>query len=282
MYAVVKTGGKQYRVAPGEKLKVEQIPADVGAEVVLDQVLMVGEGESVRLGQPDRRRRDGQGDRRRARARRQGQDLQDAPAQALPEAPGSPPELHRTQDRQHRRLTEQRISHGTQKGRRQFAQRPRLRIEAPRRQGLTAASSISAGSIIVRQRGTQLHPGVNVGIGKDHTLFALVDGTVQFATKGEGTEQGREHRAGHGLSLQLVNRSQSRGNGRNPRGRCAGFLPSIVRGLRAFACSSPLEPPEHRHGERDEDRPAGTPPRRAAASRSARRDWRTAGRSERT
>jgi large subunit ribosomal protein L21 len=52
MYAVVKTGGKQYRITPGEKLRVEQIAADVGAEVVLDQVLMVGEGESVRLGQP--------------------------------------------------------------------------------------------------------------------------------------------------------------------------------------------------------------------------------------
>ena len=52
MYAVIKTGGKQYRVAPGEKLKVELITADVGSEVVLDQVLMVGEGESVRLGQP--------------------------------------------------------------------------------------------------------------------------------------------------------------------------------------------------------------------------------------
>ncbi len=43
---------------------------------------------------------------------------------------------------------------------------------------------ISAGSIIVRQRGTQFHPGSNVGIGKDHTLFALVDGHVSFATKG--------------------------------------------------------------------------------------------------
>jgi large subunit ribosomal protein L21 len=52
MYAVVKTGGKQYKVAPGEKLKVEQIPADVGAAVILDQVLMVGDGDSVRLGQP--------------------------------------------------------------------------------------------------------------------------------------------------------------------------------------------------------------------------------------
>ena len=52
MYAVIKTGGKQYKVAAGEKLRVELIPADVGAEVVLDQVLMVGEGETVRLGQP--------------------------------------------------------------------------------------------------------------------------------------------------------------------------------------------------------------------------------------
>ena len=52
MYAVVKTGGKQYRVAAGEKLKVEQIPADVGAEITLDQILMVGEGESVKIGAP--------------------------------------------------------------------------------------------------------------------------------------------------------------------------------------------------------------------------------------
>ena len=52
MYAVVKTGGKQYKVAPGEKLKVERIVADVGSEITLDQVLMVGEGESVRVGQP--------------------------------------------------------------------------------------------------------------------------------------------------------------------------------------------------------------------------------------
>jgi large subunit ribosomal protein L21 len=52
MYAVVKTGGKQYRISPGEKLKVEQLTAEVGAEVVLDQVLMVGEGDSVRVGQP--------------------------------------------------------------------------------------------------------------------------------------------------------------------------------------------------------------------------------------
>ena len=43
---------------------------------------------------------------------------------------------------------------------------------------------ISAGSIIVRQRGTKFHPGTNVGVGRDHTLFALVDGHVHFQTKG--------------------------------------------------------------------------------------------------
>jgi large subunit ribosomal protein L27 len=43
---------------------------------------------------------------------------------------------------------------------------------------------VSAGSIIVRQRGTKFHPGVNVGVGKDHSLFALVDGQVSFAVKG--------------------------------------------------------------------------------------------------
>jgi large subunit ribosomal protein L27 len=43
---------------------------------------------------------------------------------------------------------------------------------------------VSAGSIIVRQRGTKFHPGFNVGIGRDHSLFALVDGRVDFATRG--------------------------------------------------------------------------------------------------
>ena len=44
--------------------------------------------------------------------------------------------------------------------------------------------TVQAGSIIVRQRGTRFHPGTNVGIGKDHTLFATVDGRVEFVTKG--------------------------------------------------------------------------------------------------
>jgi large subunit ribosomal protein L27 len=43
---------------------------------------------------------------------------------------------------------------------------------------------VTAGSIIVRQRGTKIRPGVNVGLGKDHTIFAKVDGVVEFETKG--------------------------------------------------------------------------------------------------
>jgi len=52
MYAVIKTGGKQYRVAAGEKIKVEQIAAEVGQEVVLDQVLAVGSGAELKVGSP--------------------------------------------------------------------------------------------------------------------------------------------------------------------------------------------------------------------------------------
>lgn len=49
--------------------------------------------------------------------------------------------------------------------------------------------TVPAGSIIVRQRGTKFHAGTNVGTGKDHTLFALVDGEVQFAVKGPQNRQ---------------------------------------------------------------------------------------------
>ncbi len=52
MYAVIKTGGKQYKVAPGEKLRVEQLAADVGSKLVLGEVLMVGDGDAVRVGRP--------------------------------------------------------------------------------------------------------------------------------------------------------------------------------------------------------------------------------------
>lgn len=52
MYAVIKTGGKQYRVSSGEKLRVELLSAEVGASIQFEQVLAVGEGEDVKIGAP--------------------------------------------------------------------------------------------------------------------------------------------------------------------------------------------------------------------------------------
>ena len=52
MYAVIKTGGKQYKVAAGEKILVEQIAADVGQEIVIEQVLAVGSGADLQIGTP--------------------------------------------------------------------------------------------------------------------------------------------------------------------------------------------------------------------------------------
>ena len=62
------------------------------------------------------------------------------------------------------------------------------RDSAGRRLGLKSAGGeiVLAGNILARQRGTKWHAGRNVGVGKDHTLFALVDGKVQFATKTNG------------------------------------------------------------------------------------------------
>jgi large subunit ribosomal protein L21 len=52
MYAVIKTGGKQYKVATGEKLKIESISAEVGSQIEIDQVLMVADGDKITTGTP--------------------------------------------------------------------------------------------------------------------------------------------------------------------------------------------------------------------------------------
>jgi large subunit ribosomal protein L27 len=65
------------------------------------------------------------------------------------------------------------------------------RDSQPKMLGVKAygGEKVSAGSIIVRQRGTKVHAGTNVGMGRDHTLFALIDGQVQFAVKGARNNQ---------------------------------------------------------------------------------------------
>ena len=52
MFAIVKTGGKQYRVAPGDILRVERLPGERGDEILLDEVLLVADGDTIQVGQP--------------------------------------------------------------------------------------------------------------------------------------------------------------------------------------------------------------------------------------
>ena len=104
MYAVIKTGGKQYRVIKGETLKIESLDGDVGSAIVFDKVLMVGDGDKVSVGKPLLAGATVKATIVAQRSPRQGEDLQDAPPQALPEASRSSSKLHRDPYRRHSRL----------------------------------------------------------------------------------------------------------------------------------------------------------------------------------
>src|SRR5437868_6217015 len=102
MYAVIKTGGKQYRVAANDTIQIEKLAGSAGDSVEFTDVLKVSNGDGIECGAP-----------------------------------------------------------------------------------LGEGETVVPGNIIVRQRGTKWHPGANVGMGRDHTLFAEVAGTVSFrASKG--------------------------------------------------------------------------------------------------
>src|SRR5205085_10568321 len=117
-------------------------------------------------------RRESVGQGHRPWARREGEDLQDAPPQALPENPGASAKLHGNPcgfDRVKEHVMAHKKAGGSSRNGRD-SESKRLGIK------VYGGELINAGSILVRQRGTEFHPGPNVGIGKDHTLFALVTG----------------------------------------------------------------------------------------------------------
>jgi large subunit ribosomal protein L27 len=180
MYAVIKTGGKQYRVASGEKIKVEQIAADVGQEIVIDQVLAVGNGGDLKVGTPLV-----SGATVKATVVAHGKHDKVASSRcavaSTTRTSRPSPAVHRTANRRHRRLRSSSMAQKKGGGSTRNG-----RDSQPKMLGVKAFGGelISAGSIIVRQRGTKFHPGTNVGLGKDHTLFALVDGHVSFKVKG--------------------------------------------------------------------------------------------------
>ena len=118
MYAVIKTGGKQYKVAVGEKVKVEQIAADVGQEVVIDQVLAVGDGAELKVGTPVISGATVKATVVSHGLHHEGPHLQDAPPQALPTPRRPSPVVHRAANRLGERLSRRtrNHSHGTEKG----------------------------------------------------------------------------------------------------------------------------------------------------------------------
>ena len=186
MYAVIKTGGKQYRVAAGEKIKVEQIAADVGQEIVITDVLAVGNGSEIKVGTPL---------------------VSGATVTVTVLSHGKHDKVHifKMRRRKHyqkrqgnrQQFTELQIGAIAGEGAQVMAQKKgggstrNGRDSKPKMLGVKVfgGQTITAGAIIVRQRGTRFHAGANVGVGKDHTLFALVDGQVSFATKGALNKQ---------------------------------------------------------------------------------------------
>ena len=207
MYAIVKTGGKQYRVEPGQRLLVERLAVAEGADVALEPILYRSEetvfdkaglekvrvtakvvahvrGEKLRVFKfkPKRgyKRRTGH---RQDLTQIEVVDITAGRAKApkpkpkqrrAPRASRLPP--HRT--RRRLQMVHKKGLGSSRNGRDSNAQRLGVKT--------FAGQAVTGGEIIVRQRGTRFKPGAGVGIGKDDTLYARAAGTVQFTNGRRG------------------------------------------------------------------------------------------------
>ena len=114
MYAVIKSGGKQYQVRPGDTIRVEKIDAGEGAAISLDQVLMIADGADVAVGAPLLEGATVPATVK-AHGRPEDQDPEVQAAQAESQAHGASPSLHGTEDHRHQRAAAGRrgeVSHG--------------------------------------------------------------------------------------------------------------------------------------------------------------------------
>ena len=169
MYAVVLTGGKQYQVSEGDVISVELLKdAQKGASIELDKVLMVADGDNVRVGAPYL-----EGGK--------------VVAEVVDQIQGEKVTITKFRRRKHFQkvltlnqesytMAHKKAGGSSRNGRDSNAQRLGVKVYS--------GQAVSAGSIIVRQRGTQFHPGPNVGLGRDYTLFAKCDGVVKNYVSG--------------------------------------------------------------------------------------------------
>ena len=178
MFAVLKTGGKQYKVAQGDVIQVEKLEGNVGDKVTLDQVLMVGEEEKIDVGTPLL-------------------DGSVVTCEIIDQTKGPKILVFKKKRRKkYRRTNGHRQLITLFENYRYFEEVTGDVMAHKKGQGSTSngrdsigkrlgvkrygGQTVKAGEIIVRQRGTSVHPGVNVGVGTDYTLFAKTPGVVKF------------------------------------------------------------------------------------------------------
>ncbi len=183
MFAVIRTGGKQYRVAKDDVIVVEKLAGKEGATVTFKDIVMSGNGSAVKLGKDlagvtvtGKLLKTDKGDkvvvfkkRRRNTYRRRRGHRQEQSHVKITAIGGKDEEGV---------MAHKKAGGSSRNGR----DSPGQRLGVKRFGGQT----VNGGEILVRQRGTKFHPGHNVGLGRDHTLFALCEGQVQFATKRDG------------------------------------------------------------------------------------------------
>ena len=148
MFAVIESGGKQHRVEEGEILRLEKLAAGPGETVTFDRVLLIAQGDDIKVGTPF-------------------VDGGEVTAEVVGEGRGEKITVIKFKRRK---------NYHRKQGHRQSYTKVRVT-------GI-GGQAAKAGNILVRQRGTKFHPGTNVGVGRDHTLFALADGKVKFEVRG--------------------------------------------------------------------------------------------------
>ena len=186
-YAILKAGGKQFRVAEGDIIDVDLLDLEAGAETTFSDVLFHADGDKLTHGSPLVSGASVVGEVVEQFKAKKVIAFKYPPPQGLSPHGRPSPETHARPHQDHRaRLNPFHPSftrfptHMAHKKGQGSVKNGRDSVS--KRLGVKKFGSeqVVAGNIIIRQRGTKFHPGTNVGLGRDYTIFALVDGEVKF------------------------------------------------------------------------------------------------------
>ena len=186
MYAIVQARGRQLKVTPGAVVEIDGTPGEAGSEFTFDQVLLVEkDAGDIVAGAPFVANAKVARRGRRRGARPEAPRVQEEAAQGIPQDARPSQHLHA---RAHHRYSGVGTTMAHKKGQgssRNGRDSNSQRLGVKRHDG----NVVTGGSILVRQKGRRFEPGLNVGLGKDHTLFAKIDGKVRFEDHGQHGRQ---------------------------------------------------------------------------------------------